>query len=174
MAQIQTKMCANGHVMDASWDRCLYCPRPVPPTRVGVPAPAPVQQPPPAQRAPAAAKQTQDWAAALALEKKTPIVGWLLVLSGKRKGEDFRIREGKNVVGSEPASDIVVDDPYVSARHATINSVVKDGERVYVLRDLDSRNGTFLNQSDEPIYHEEIIDSDTIRFGTTACKFKCV
>ena len=36
-----TKMCPNGHVMDATWDRCPYCPdpgrmaprAPVPPTR---------------------------------------------------------------------------------------------------------------------------------------------
>ena len=166
----QTKMCPNGHVMGATWDRCPYCPaKPVvPPTRAEIPAPpAPVRVPP-------AARKTVDRAAEMAKERQAPIVGWLLVLSGKHKGEDFRIREGKNIVGSDAGCDVVIDDAYVSGKHATINSIVKDGERVYVLADLDSRNGTFLNNSEEPVYREEIIDSDAIRFGTTACKFKCV
>ena len=48
-------MCPNGHVMEASWDRCPYCPDPgrmgrsaVPPTRVGpAAAPAPAELPVP-------------------------------------------------------------------------------------------------------------------------------
>ena len=127
----QTKMCPNGHVMDATWDRCPYCPAsapprvPVPPTIVREAAPpgfglAAVPRPP----VPAAARRTVDRAAEVAKEKQAPIVGWLLVLTGKRKGEDFRIREGKNVVGSDPGCDIVIDDPYVSGKHATISDVM--------------------------------------------------
>src|SRR5688572_19325740 len=125
-----TKMCPNGHVMDATWDRCPYCPdpsrmaprAPVPPTRVGgappmmpppMPMPMPMAAPPmpppmPGPRPGAAAKRTRVFAEEQAAEKKLPVVGWLVALNGKHKGEDFRIREGKNTVGSEPKSDIVL------------------------------------------------------------------
>src|SRR2546429_612290 len=101
-----TKMCEKGHVLDASWDRCPYCPAAqpkraaVPPTVFGISAPAaaPLAKP---------NRQTVIRAEEQAKEKAKPIVGWLLVLSGARKGEDFRIREGRNAVGSAPENDIV-------------------------------------------------------------------
>lgn len=181
----QTKMCPNGHVMDASWDRCPYCPiqmprSPVPATRVhpalnGGIAPLPPPPPPPLPVVlPPPGRQTVIRQAEIAKQKAPPVVGWLVVLSGNHRGEDFRLREGKNAVGSAPDSDIVLTDPHVSSRHANIHSSVKDGERVYVVVDLDSRNGTFLNNSEEPVHREEIIDSDTVTFGTTVCKFKCI
>jgi len=195
-----TKMCPNGHVMDATWDRCPYCPdpgrmaprAPVPPTRVGgvqpmaappmpppMPMPMPMAAPPMPMAAPpprpgAAAKRTRVFAEEQAAEKKLPVVGWLVSLNGKHKGEDFRIREGKNTIGSAPGSDILLTDDHMSGKHANINYVVKGDERVFVLVDLDSTNGTFLNDSEEPIYHEELVDNDTITFGTTKCKFKCL
>lgn len=187
-----TKMCPNGHVMDATWDRCPYCPDPsrmagpggggrvpVPPTRVGgvMPPPMPGGAPPmpmPAPRPGASAKKTRVLQEEVAEQKKLPVVGWLVALNGKHKGEDFRIREGKNVVGSAPNCDIVLTDEHVSSRHASINYIVRGDERVFVLHDLDSTNGTFLNDSEEPVYHEELVDNDTITFGTTKCKFKCL
>lgn len=45
-------------------------------------------------------------------------------------------------VGSDPDNDIVIDDKYVSARHAAI-SVLKN--RDYYLQDLGSSNGCFVN-----------------------------
>lgn len=188
-----TKMCPNGHVMDATWDRCPYCPdlsrmagrAPVPATRVGgaMPPPPPpmpmgappgMGAPPMPARPGAGAKKTRVFQEEVAEQKKLPVVGWLVALTGKHKGEDFRIREGKNTVGSAPTADICLQDDHVSAKHANINYVVKGDERVFVLVDLDSTNGTYLNDSEEPIYHEELVDNDTITFGTTKCKFKCL
>lgn len=95
-------------------------------------------------------------------------------MNGVHRGDDFRIRRGKNAVGCDPGCDIVLTDPHISTKHANINYIVKDDEQVYVLIDLDSTNGTFLNDSDEPVYHEELVDNDTIIFGQTRCKFKCL
>ena len=117
--------------------------------------------------------KTRVFATEQAEEKKIPIVGWLVALSGKHKGDDFRIREGKNTVGSAPNCDMVIQDDHMSSKHANINYIHKDGESIYVLVDLDSTNGTFLNDSDERVFHEELVDNDTITFGTTKCKFKC-
>jgi pSer/pThr/pTyr-binding forkhead associated (FHA) protein len=107
-------------------------------------------------------------------ERAIPLVGWLVVFSGAQRGEDFRLREGKNSIGSDAGNDIVLSDAHVSGRHASINTLMKDGERVFVLRDLDSANGTFLNADEEPRFYEELVDNDTVKFGTVVCKFKCV
>jgi pSer/pThr/pTyr-binding forkhead associated (FHA) protein len=139
-----------------------------------MPAPAPVAAPPPPRPAPAGAKKTQVFAEQQAAEKKIPVVGWLVALNNKHKGEDFRIREGKNTIGSDQRCDIVLTDEHISSKHANINYIVKGDERVFVLVDLDSTNGTYLNDSEEPVYHEELVDNDTIVFGTTKCKFKCL
>ena len=48
---------------------------------------------------------------------QTPVVGWLVALTGKHKGQDFRLREGKNIIGSEAECEIVLDR--VDVRPAT-------------------------------------------------------
>lgn len=189
----QTKLCHNGHIMEASWESCPYCPKAgggmpapppaagghaIPPTRMAVPiaapAPAPMPMPmptpTPAARPMADAKKTRM----VFDDKKMPVTGWLVALNGKYKGEDFRIREGKTTVGSAPNNDIVMGEDYISSNHATIKFIEKDGERIYILTDLDSSNGTFLNDSEEPIAREELVDNDTVTFGQTRMKFKCL
>lgn len=107
-------------------------------------------------------------------EKTMPIAGWLLVWGGKHKGEDFRLREGKNTVGSAPDCDVVLTDDHVSTKHAVIHCKrATDTTGAYSIADLDSTNGTFLNDSKEKIGREELVDNDTVTFGTTKCKFKC-
>lgn len=178
-----TKMCPNGHIMEASWDRCPYCPNPagaprpaVPPTRVQVAAaPAPAPPPMPMPSPVVAAKPNVNKATRMIFEdKKIPVAGWLVALNGKHKGEDFKVREGKTNIGSAPDNEVVLSDDYISSKHATIKFVEKDGERIFILTDLDSSNGTFLNDSEEPIAREELVDNDTVTFGQTKMKFKCL
>ena len=153
----------------------------IPPTRMAVPvaAPAPTPAPMPmpmptpapvAARPGAGAKKTRM----IVEDTKTPVAGWLVALSGKYKGEDFKVREGKTNIGTDPSNDIVLQEDYISTRHATIKFVEKDGERIFILTDLDSSNGTYLNDSEEPIAREELVDNDTVRFGETRMKFKCL
>lgn len=118
--------------------------------------------------------KTRVFATEQAEQDKLPVVGWLVALSGNHKGEDFRIREGKNAIGKDLGCDICLQDDHVSYRHANINYIVKGDERLFVLVDLDSTNGTYLNDSEEPVFHEELVDNDTITFGTSKCKFKCL
>ena len=40
---------------------------------------------------------------------KPPVTGWLVAMTGKHKGEDFRIREGKTTVGGDTKIDVVPD-----------------------------------------------------------------
>ncbi len=67
------------------------------------------------------------------------------------------------VVGRLPDSDLVVDDPSVSKRHAALRwDAARDGARV---RDLGSTNGTFVN--DDPVGGREapLFDGTVLSFG---------
>ena len=46
-----------------------------------------------------------------------------------------------SIIGASPSSDIFVDNPFVSRTHAHI---VQEADR-YRIRDLDSKNGTYVN-----------------------------
>ena len=87
-------------------------------------------------------------------------------MSGEQKGEDFRLHEGKNTVGSAADSQILLRDSTVSGQHAS----VRFEEGKFTVTDLDSSNGTYLN--DKKIAREELNDNDMIRFGEVTVKFK--
>jgi len=93
-------------------------------------------------------------------------VGWLVALNGALRGQDFRIVDGKNMIGTAADSDIVLTDQYMSSRHAVLRH--EDGQ--FILVDLDSTNGTYVN--DNRVSKEELIDNDRVRVGRTEMKFK--
>lgn len=99
-------------------------------------------------------------------ERPKECVGWVVALNGPQKGQDFRLVSGKNVLGTAADSEIVLTDAYMSARHA----VIRHEDGTFVLVDLDSTNGTFVN--DARISKEELIDNDRVRVGKTDLKFK--
>lgn len=99
-------------------------------------------------------------------EKPKECVGWVVALNGPLKGQDFRLVTGKNVMGTAADCDIVLTDQYMSARHA----VLRHEEGVFVLVDLDSTNGSFVNGTRTS--KEELIDNDRIRLGRSELKFK--
>jgi hypothetical protein len=106
----------------------------------------------------------------LAEVRKAPVVGWFVAMSGVQKGEDFRVRDGQNTLGSSPDSDIVIRDVTVSGHHASI----RHKDQKFILTDLDSTNGTFLNEAAEPVAREDLKDNDTVRVGDVVLKFKCL
>ena len=63
------------------------------------------------------------------------------VRSGKDQGKDLSIPKLHVAIGTLPENDIVLSDPTVSRRHA----VVEETAGGWVLKDLDSTNGTFLD-----------------------------
>jgi hypothetical protein len=73
----------------------------------------------------------------------------------------WSLPEGSSVVGREPGmATLVLPDPTVSRRHAEI---LNEGGRL-ILKDLGSRNGTFVNGL--PVAGEvEIRIGDTVQFG---------
>ena len=65
----------------------------------------------------------------------------LLVVEGASPGMRILIDQPKLTIGRQEDCGLVIPDRQVSRRHACIR---QDGD-LYVLEDLDSKNGTFVN-----------------------------
>jgi hypothetical protein len=96
------------------------------------------------------------------------LVAWLVAVSGDQRGRDFRLTGGTLRFGSTPGCDIVIaDDRFLSGRHAEV--VFTAGQ--YVLRDLNSTNGSLVN--DVRIAEQVLRDDDRVQLGSTRFLFKC-
>jgi len=85
---------------------------------------------------------------------------------GENKGKSLKLVSGKRYVfGRDPANEITLIDPLTSRRHFEIRS---DGP-TYRLADLESTNGTYLN--DERIDRVELKVGDKIQAGDTIISF---
>jgi hypothetical protein len=60
---------------------------------------------------------------------------------GPKPGQQFTFVQDTIALGRRDDNDVVIDDPQISRRHASLSR--EEGE--FVLRDLGSANGTFLN-----------------------------
>ncbi len=161
------KFCASGHQIEDTWEVCPYCQRmEYQSSGPAVTVKTRLDPEGPRQASHGGGRRT----VLLADKRKSPVVGWFVVLTGEQKGEDFRIREGPNTIGSAPDADIVLRDAAISEKHASLR--YKDQK--FTITDLDSTNGTFLNDRTEPIAREELKDNDTIRLGEVTLKLKCL
>jgi hypothetical protein len=165
-----SKFCANGHQLEDSWQLCPYCQKTGYAVAAATDAKTRMEAASPAQSSSEAVTVAGFKTFAVADKRKPPVVGWLVAMSGEQQGEDFHIREGRNILGTSPDADIVLKDDAASARHASIRH--KDG--MFFLVDLDSDNGTHLNDGEQPIAREILKDNDVIRIGGLTLKFKAL
>ena len=70
-------------------------------------------------------------------------------------------------IGRDRENDIVLDSDSVSRRHARIEH--RDG-RIY-LTDLDSTNGTYVNDDNEPVRDCQLRRGDQVKIGDTIFKY---
>ena len=91
-------------------------------------------------------------------------VGMLVVKRGPNAGSKFMLDAEVTRAGRHPESDIFLDDITVSRRHAEFQR----GGDGYVVRDVGSLNGTYLNR--ERIDEEKLANGDEVQIG----KFKLV
>ena len=87
---------------------------------------------------------------------------WLIVLAGRAVGRMFSLSPGEVVIGRSPANTVVLDDEGVSREHARIK-VGEDG--TYRIVDMDSRNGTFVEDVRVGSTPVQVREGDRIRFG---------
>jgi pSer/pThr/pTyr-binding forkhead associated (FHA) protein len=84
-----------------------------------------------------------------------------LTLSLKNKFiKEYKLKKGTGLtIGRRETNDIVIDDPAVSGHHAKIDVL---GERL-VLTDLQSKNGSFVNE--QLVQSQWLKDEDVITIG---------
>jgi hypothetical protein len=84
-------------------------------------------------------------------------------------GEEISLAEEPLTIGQEDDNAVVLDDPNVSAHHASITWQAESNE--YVIEDLASAEGTFVNERrvEEP---QPLSHGDVIRVGSTITELK--
>ncbi|HEV2826897.1 MAG TPA: sigma 54-interacting transcriptional regulator [Pyrinomonadaceae bacterium] len=83
----------------------------------------------------------------------------LTAISGRLKGSVFTIEDPPVVIGRETTATLCIADASVSRRHSKIEKEVEN----FVIEDLDSLNGTFINEV--PVKRRELQHGDRIRIG---------
>ena len=168
------KVCPNGHVMHPSWDICPYCQEMQQAMAAGGGGGGGGGMPMPQGGGATAMINVSQLgggggseAGRGSSDKSREVCGWLVALNGQHKGEDFRLRVGKNVIGTAADCDIVLSDKKLSRKHSTIR--YEGGE--FQIADLDSSNGCFVN--DEKVQKHDLIDNDIIKLGDIEFEFKC-
>jgi Nif-specific regulatory protein len=89
----------------------------------------------------------------------------LVAVAGPLKGQSFTLTEDETPVGRESASRICLSDPSVSRRHCVIKL---EGE-LFKINDLESLNGTFVN--DVPVKERFLEHGDRVRIGDHTFSF---
>jgi pSer/pThr/pTyr-binding forkhead associated (FHA) protein len=100
-------------------------------------------------------------------------VGMLIAKTGGHRGMVFAIEpEGIKIGRDKTKNDVVINSEVVSREHAWIG--LENGS--IVIRDLKSRNGTYINSVDSSRINSEVLkDGDVIfigKAGTESFKFK--
>jgi signal transduction histidine kinase/pSer/pThr/pTyr-binding forkhead associated (FHA) protein len=86
------------------------------------------------------------------------------VIDGPNEGASFRAEEPSFIIGRGRTNRIILFDNKVSARHAQIEC----RDDAYVIRDLDSTNGTFVNG--RAVKQRDLKVADEIRMGRSVLK----
>jgi hypothetical protein len=152
----EARTCERGHVLEESWEQCPFCAADEGNGAAGT------------------ATQIEGGRSAVVVSRKSStraLAGWIVATSGEQQGEDFRIVAGRNLIGKGAEADIVVKDAHLSERHALLEAAEVEGVTEYVLSDLGSKHGTFLND-DEVTEPRRVADGDRIRLGRTEFRFR--
>jgi pSer/pThr/pTyr-binding forkhead associated (FHA) protein len=105
-----------------------------------------------------------DAEVSVTLDELAEGTGMLVVKRGPNAGSRYVLDSEVTRVGRHPDSEIFLDDITVSRRHAEF---VREG-RGFVVRDVGSLNGTYLNR--ERLDEATLVSGDEVQIG----KFKLV
>jgi pSer/pThr/pTyr-binding forkhead associated (FHA) protein len=93
--------------------------------------------------------------------------GWLIVKTGSRIGQVHQLGEITDL-GRSASGGIVIDDERVSDQHARVRV---DEEGQFVVWDLASTNGTFVN-GERITAATPIVENDEVKVGHTVLVLK--
>jgi hypothetical protein len=100
------------------------------------------------------------------LDGLPPGVGMLVVRHGPNAGSSYRLETAVTAIGRHPDSEIFLDDITVSRRHVVVEHEVDDG---YVLRDVGSLNGTYVNR--KRVDEAKLQHGDEVQIGRYRLSF---
>jgi len=92
---------------------------------------------------------------------------FLYVERGPGAGQLMPVAQGKLLVGRSSSSDLRLQHPSISRRHAELT---RTGERFF-LKDLSSQNGTYVNRA-RLLAEREVFPGDTLGLGTAILKLR--
>jgi len=95
-----------------------------------------------------------------------PVVAQLTFANGDSAGTVIALTENEYRIGRQRDNDIQLGDLGISGHHARIYR----GPDAYIVEDLKSRNGTWLNGV--RVYHGTLTDGDTLRLGETELRYQ--
>jgi len=100
--------------------------------------------------------------------KKRPV---LVVLQGNAIGQTISLDQERTIIGRGTQADLMLRDEIASRQHAEIIRLESEGAIAeYYLNDLESTNGTFLN--DRKLTSQQLLeDGDKIKVGHHLMKF---
>jgi pSer/pThr/pTyr-binding forkhead associated (FHA) protein len=87
-------------------------------------------------------------------------------------GNKFTLDKKSHSIGRNPKSDIFLDDVAVSSHHAVIEAKEQsyfDGYCDFTIRDLNSTNGTYVN--DDRIIEQKLVNGDIVRIAWNDFRF---
>ena len=89
----------------------------------------------------------------------------LVIVGGHASGMEYALTTSYSVIGRDKEADIMLKDPLVSRQHAVV--IYHDGS--YVVKDLDSTNGTHMRGAS--IRQRKLRHGDKFRIGDTVLQF---
>ena len=89
----------------------------------------------------------------------------LFVIQGRDQGARFELEESVHTVGRTQNNTVRLHDTEVSREHAEL---IRRGD-TYLLKDLGSSNGTFVNG--RPASEQELVSGDQLQFGKSLLLF---
>ena len=92
----------------------------------------------------------------------------LVCLSGPDAGTEYELSKEIFLVGRSAGADININDSFASRQHAELHFI----DNAYRLRDLESKNGVFVNGSRmAPGATAWLEDGDSLQFASTRFRF---
>lgn len=96
------------------------------------------------------------------------LVGWLVTYSLDPNGIDYRLFEGRNIIGRDLNCSVCINDNKVSGQHA----ILLYRNEKFRIKDNLSVNGTMVNGEDIDDDSRLLNDGDIIQIGDTVLLFR--
>lgn len=107
---------------------------------------------------------SQVTAAASSVPDDMPLPRLIVTRDGETQ-QDIELSDSRILIGRDPVSDVVIESHVVSRQHA----LLVECQGAWVIVDLKSRNGTFVNS--RRIAQKVLLDSDIMTIGNHRIKF---